>query len=151
VRRRCSRSEVSILPTTIVFYDGVCGLCNRLNRFLLRRDRDARLRFAALQSAVARQLLAAHGLDPSDLDTVYVMAGWRTDTERVLSRSRAVLHALGELGGPWRLLARVGAIVPGPVADVVYRMVARSRYRIFGRFDACQVPPPEWRGRFLDR
>jgi predicted DCC family thiol-disulfide oxidoreductase YuxK len=151
VQCRCGRSEVRIPATTIVFFDGVCGLCNRLNRFLLRRDRDARLRFAALQSPIARQLLAAHGLDPSDLDTVYVMAGWRTDAERVLSRSRAVLYALGELGGPWRVLARAGAIVPRPLADLVYRAAARSRYRLFGRFDACQIPPPEWRERFLNR
>lgn len=138
-------------PTTIVFYDGVCGLCNRLNQFLLRRDRDARIRFAALQSPVARQLLAAHGLDPSDLNTVYVMADWTAESERVLSRSAAVLHALEQLGGSWRALAAVGRLVPRPLADLVYRMVARSRYRIFGRFDACQIPPPEWRERFLDR
>ena len=138
-------------PTTIVFYDGVCGLCNRLNRFLLRRDRDARIRFAALQSPIARQLLAAHGLDSSDLDTVYVMADWTTDSERVLARSRAVLHALGQLGGPWLMLARVGNLVPRPLADIAYRAIARSRYRIFGHYDQCQIPPPEWRDRFLDR
>ena len=137
--------------TTVVFYDGVCGLCNRLNRFLLRRDRDARIRFAALQSPIARQLLAAHGLDPTDLDTVYVMADWTTDAERVLSRSKAVMHALDQLGGSWRAVARVGKLVPRPLADLVYRAVARSRYRIFGRFDACQIPPPEWRKRFLDQ
>ena len=95
-------------PTTVVFYDGVCGLCNRLNQFLLRRDHDARIRFAALQSPIARQLLAAHGLDPADLDTVYVMADWTTAAERVLARSQAVLHALGQLGGPWRALAMAG-------------------------------------------
>jgi predicted DCC family thiol-disulfide oxidoreductase YuxK len=138
-------------PTTIVFYDGVCGLCNRLNPFLLRRDRDARIRFAALQSPIARQLLAAHGLDPSDLDTVYVMADWKTGSERVLARSEAVLHALGQLGGPWRALARVGGVIPRPIADLVYRAVAHSRYRIFGRYDRCQIPPPEWRKRFLDQ
>ena len=138
-------------PTTIVFYDGVCGLCNRLNQFLLRRDRDARIRFAALQSPVARQLLAAHGLDPSDLDTVYVMANWNSGSERVLARSEAVLHALGQLGGPWRALARVGGVIPRPMADLVYRAVARSRYRIFGRYDRCQIPSPEWRKRFLDQ
>jgi predicted DCC family thiol-disulfide oxidoreductase YuxK len=138
-------------PTTIVFYDGVCGLCNRLNQFLLRRDRDALIRFAALQSPIAGQLLAAHGLDPLDLDTVYVMADWTTDSERVLARSRAVLHALSQLGGPWPALARLGSLVPRPLADLVYRAVARSRYRIFGKYDRCQIPPPEWRKRFLDQ
>jgi predicted DCC family thiol-disulfide oxidoreductase YuxK len=69
----------------------------------------------------------------------------------VLARSTAVLHTLGELGGIWRALARVGHLVPRPLADLVYRAVARQRYRIFGRFDRCQIPPPEWRERFLDQ
>jgi predicted DCC family thiol-disulfide oxidoreductase YuxK len=138
-------------PTTVVFYDGVCGLCNRLNQFLLRRDGHARLRFAALQSPVAKALLAAHGRDPSDLDTVYVIADWRSSSERVLARSQAVLHALSQLGGAWRTLARIANLVPRPVADVVYRAVARRRYGLFGQYDRCQIPPPEWRERFLDR
>lgn len=138
-------------PTTVVFYDGVCGLCNRLNQFLLRRDGPARLRFAALQSPVAKDMLAKNGLDPSDLDTVYVIADWRSPSERVLARSQAVLHAVAQLGGTWRTLARIATLVPRPLADVVYRMVARSRYRIFGQDDRCQIPPPEWRERFLDR
>jgi predicted DCC family thiol-disulfide oxidoreductase YuxK len=138
-------------PTTIVFYDGECGLCNRLNQFLLRRDRDARIRFAALQSPIAGQLLAAHGLDPLNLDTVYVVADWTTDSERVLARSRAVLHALSQLGGPWPALAQLGSLVPRPIADLLYRVVARSRYRVFGKYDRCQIPPPEWRKRFLDQ
>ena len=142
---------VTAAPATIVFYDGVCGLCNRLNQFLLRRDHEARIRFAALQSPIARQLLAAHGLNPSDLDTVYVMADWTKDSERVLARSKAVLHALAELGGPWRAVAWLGNLVPRPLADLVYRAIARSRYRIFGRYDRCQIPPPEWRKRFLDQ
>jgi predicted DCC family thiol-disulfide oxidoreductase YuxK len=138
-------------PTTVIFYDGVCGLCNRLNLFLLRRDRHARIRFAALQSAVAKQMLAKHGLDPSDLDTVYVIADWKSPSERVLARSPAVLHALGQLEGGWRVLARIGGLIPRPLADVVYRTVARSRYSLFGQYDRCQIPPPEWRKRFLDQ
>jgi predicted DCC family thiol-disulfide oxidoreductase YuxK len=138
-------------PTTVVFYDGVCGLCNRLNQFLLGRDAEAHIRFAALQSPVAKRLLSRHGIDPSDLDTVYVIADWRSSSERVLARSQAVLHALRQLGGPWRTLARLAGLVPRPLADAVYRAVARSRYAIFGQYDHCQIPPPEWRERFLDQ
>lgn len=137
------------MGTTVVFYDGVCGLCNRLVYFLLRKDRHARLRFAQLQGDLARELLVPRGIDPSDLDTVYVVANWRTPDERALARSRAILHALGQLGGGWRLLAAVARIVPRPLADVAYRLVARVRYRLFGRFDACPLPPPEWRKRML--
>ena len=138
-------------PTTVVLYDGVCGLCNRLNQFLLARDEHARLRFAALQSPTARRLLARYGLDPSDLDTVYVIADWGAPTERVLARSKAVLYALRQLDGSWRVLANIGSLVPGPIADFAYRVVARQRYRIFGRHDHCMVPPADWPERFLDQ
>ena len=138
-------------PTTVVLYDGVCGLCNRLNQFLLPRDEQARLRFAALQSPVARRLLARYGLDPSDLDTVYVIADWGAPTERVLARSKAVIHAVSQLDGSWRVVANIGSLVPGPIADFAYRVVATHRYRIFGRHDHCMVPPADWRERFLDQ
>lgn len=135
---------------TVVFYDGVCGLCNRLNQFLLARDRGQRISFAPLQGPNARARLTRYGFDPADLDTVYVIADWDLPTERVYARSAAVLHALTQLGGRWRALARVGALVPRPLADAAYRLVARHRYRVFGRFDSCVLPKPEWKGRFLD-
>lgn len=135
---------------TLVFFDGVCGLCDRLVQFLLARDRSGRLRFAQLQGALARKTLVPRRIDPADLDTVYVIADWQTPDERVLARSRAVLHAVSQLGGAWRVLATVGGIIPPAMADIVYRLVARSRYRIFGRYDACPLPRPEWRERFID-
>jgi predicted DCC family thiol-disulfide oxidoreductase YuxK len=137
--------------TTLVFYDGVCGLCNRLNRFLLRRDTRQQILFAPLQGALARRTLARHGADASDLDTVYVMADWQSPQERALPRSRGVLHALAQLGGGWAALAALGRVVPRPLADLAYRIVARNRYRVFGRYDACPLPRPEWRSRFVDR
>jgi predicted DCC family thiol-disulfide oxidoreductase YuxK len=136
--------------TTVVFYDGVCGLCDRFVRFLLTRDGAGRLRFAQLQGGLARRELIPLGHDPGDLDSVFVIAGWRTPRQRVLSRSRAVLHALGQLGGFWALLARIAHVVPPVVADVFYRTIARVRYRFFGRFDTCPLPRPEWRDRFLE-
>ena len=136
---------------TVVCYDGICGLCDGFVRFLLQRDRSKRLRFAALQGTTARTLLAAHAVDPTTLDTIYVIAGWRTPSERVLARSAAVLHALGEIDQPWPAFARVASIVPRPIADLTYSAVARIRYRVFGRYDRCPVPPPEWRQSFLDQ
>src|SRR4051812_47258847 len=85
----------------ILFYDGVCGLCNRLNQFVLRRDRGDRFRFAALQSGLAREELGRPGKDPGDLDTVYLL----TDDGRLLDRARAILFILRELGGAWKLTA----------------------------------------------
>ena len=135
---------------TLVFYDGLCGLCSRFVQFLLKRDTNARLSFAALQGDHARRLLVPRGFDPADLDTVFVVADWKGPNERILSRSRAVLHAVSELGGVWAGLSGAARIVPTALADAVYGLVARSRYRIFGRFDTCPLPRPEWRSRFVD-
>lgn len=136
--------------TSVVFYDGVCGLCNRLVRFLLRRDRHGRLLFAPLQGELARSALAEHRADPSDLDTVYVLAHRNSPSQRVLSRSQAVLYALEQLGGGWRLAAKAAGLVPAPLADLLYRVVAKTRYRVFGQMTSCPVPPLEWRDRFLE-
>jgi len=133
---------------TLLFYDGVCGLCDRLVHFLLARDRAGRIRFAQLQGELAKRELSSRGYNPADLDSVFVIADWQSNRPRVLTRSRAVLYALAQLGGPWRLLARIGRVVPAVIADVVYVFIARRRYRLFGRFDACPVPRPEWRNRF---
>jgi predicted DCC family thiol-disulfide oxidoreductase YuxK len=132
----------------LVLYDGVCGLCNRLVRFLLPRDRHDRLRFAALQGELARRALAPHGKDPVDLDTVYVIADWRGPKERLLERGRAISFALGALGGPWRLTAML-RIVPSFLVNAAYRFVAGRRYRWFGRYEACPAPEPRYRDKFL--
>jgi len=136
---------------TLVLYDGVCGLCDRLVHFLLSHDAAGRFRFAALQSDLARELLPRYGIDPGALDTVCVVVGWKTPAERVLVRSSAVLHAVAELGGGWGALARAGRIVPSALADLAYGLVARIRYRVFGRLDACPIPPREFVQRFVDR
>ena len=140
-----------ILPPggPILLYDGVCGLCNRLVRFLVARDRSGHMRFAPLQSGLAAKALTRHGLDRARLDTVYLITQPGTPAERVQSKSRAVLAALRELGGAWRLTG-ILRVVPGPLRDAVYDVVAKIRYRVFGRSDRCELPPPEMRGRFLD-
>lgn len=135
---------------TIVFYDGLCGLCDRFVRFVLPRDRRALLRFAPLQGDLARRELVPAGFDPADLDSVLVLAGAGMPGQRVLARSRAVLHVLRQLGGGWVVVAALGALVPPRAADRLYDAVARRRYRWFGRYDTCPLPRPEWRSRFVD-
>lgn len=106
--------------------------------------------FATLQGELARRTLPAKGHDPADLDTVVVVADWNGAEPRVLSRSRAVLYAVEQLGGAWSVAAVVGRAVPVVLADAIYGWVARRRYRIFGRFDVCPLPRPEWRDRFIE-
>ena len=132
----------------LILFDGVCGLCNRLTRFVIRHDARRRFRFASLQSALAAEILSRYGRDPRDLDTLYVIRRHGTASESLLSRSEAVLFILGELGGVWRL-SRAFRWLPSSLLDVGYRWVARHRYRVFGRYDTCPVPGPRDRDRFL--
>jgi predicted DCC family thiol-disulfide oxidoreductase YuxK len=129
----------------VIFFDGVCGLCNRLVQFVLARDRAARFRFAPLQGSFARRELVPRGGRPEDLDTMVVLTG----EGQLLEKSRAVLFILRELGGVWKLLAAV-RLLPVALTDRVYDLVARSRYRLFGRLDACRVPGPAERARFIE-
>ena len=134
----------------IILYDGVCGLCNRLVQFLLKHDTQERLRFASLQSEFAERVLARHGIDPKDLDTVQVVVNYERPEERVLGRSDAILRAGAELGTPWNVLATIARIVPRALRDVVYRFVARNRYHVFGKSETCMLPDPNQQHRFLD-
>jgi predicted DCC family thiol-disulfide oxidoreductase YuxK len=133
----------------ILLYDGVCGLCNRLVQFLLKHDKHDRFRFASLQSAFAAPLLKRHGADPHDLDTVYVVIDYDRPTERLLARSDAILFLAAHLGGIWKL-ATVGRALPKTLRDAMYRMVARNRYRVFGKQESCMLPEPSHRQKFLD-
>ena len=134
----------------IILYDGVCGLCNSLVQFLLKHDKSGRLRFASLQSDFAEKVLSRHGIDAKDLDTVHVVENYDQLGERVLQRSDAVLRAARELGGLWGASASVARVVPRGLRDLVYRFVATNRYRMFGKYDACMLPDPNQRSRFLD-
>jgi predicted DCC family thiol-disulfide oxidoreductase YuxK len=134
----------------IIVYDGVCGLCNRLVQFLLKRDKQGRLRFASLQSDFAAKVLQRHGIDPKDLDTLHVIENYEQPGERVLQRSDAILRAGRELGGFWSASAAATKVIPRALRDVIYRFVARNRYRVFGKYDTCMLPEPNQRSRFLD-
>lgn len=139
-------SDLSAHP--IVFYDGVCGLCDRSVQFILRHDSARRFRFAALQSNFARLVLERHGRDLRDLDTMYVVRDAGTAKERLLAKSDAVLAVLDQLG--WRRLAAVARTLPRALRDRIYRLVVRNRYRWFGRYEQCTLPPTDVRERFVD-
>jgi predicted DCC family thiol-disulfide oxidoreductase YuxK len=137
-------------PNPIVLYDGVCGLCNRLVQFLLKHDYNDRFRFASLQSEFTSALLVRHGLNPHDLDTVYVVKHFGLPDEALLARSDAILFMLVTLGGIWKL-GGVGRVLPRGLRDFVYKIVARNRYRVFGKHESCMLPEPKHRAKFLDQ
>ena len=133
----------------IVLYDGVCGLCNRLVQLILKRDVHDRFRFASLQSEFAEKLLKRHGADSRDLDTFYLVINHGIPSERVLMRSDAILAVVSTLGGLWKV-AGIGALLPRVLRDGMYRIVARNRYRVFGKHESCMLPSAEHRAKFLD-
>ncbi len=134
----------------ILLYDGVCGLCNRLVQFSLKRDANQRLRFASLQSHFAGDLLQRHDLDSRDLDTVYFVENCGCPDEWLASRSDAVISVLRLIGGSWAVAAALLRIIPRTIRDWGYGIIARNRYRIFGKSDSCPLPDPRDRHRFLD-
>ena len=146
-------SEFNSVPDShpIVLYDGVCGLCNRLVRFILKRDRKDRFRFAALQRTFARAILERHGLDPEALDTFHIVFDYGASTELVLARDEGVAAVLDELGGVWRLWGNLFCIFPSGIRKWQYNLIARNRYGIFGKYQACPLPDPKVRHKFLDQ
>jgi predicted DCC family thiol-disulfide oxidoreductase YuxK len=137
----------------LVIYDGVCGFCNWSVRWCLTRDRNDRLRFVPSDSPKVARLLARHGLDPAiatgSSGTLLVAQSLDCPAERVLIRSDAVLTILQQLPSPWPGFAAILRIIPRSLRDLGYRLVARFRYRIWGRLDACPIPTVEERARFL--
>jgi predicted DCC family thiol-disulfide oxidoreductase YuxK len=129
-------------PQAVILFDGPCHLCQRSVRFVLARDRRGVFSFAPLQSPAARRLLGS--VAPDRPETVVLVDGGG-----VYTRSDAVLRILARLGWPWRLLT-IFRIVPRPLRDSAYTLVARRRYRWFGRSATCPLPDPKDAGRFLD-
>lgn len=128
----------------VVFFDGVCNLCNSSVNFLIDRDPQARFQFASLQSYLAGEILPSHEIDPTKVDSIAFLVNGR-----VYQRSRAVLEIARRMRRLWPLMY-VFVIVPGFIRDMVYNWIARNRYRWFGRTDSCRMPTPELRARFLD-
>jgi predicted DCC family thiol-disulfide oxidoreductase YuxK len=133
----------------LVLYDGVCGLCSRLTHFLLTHDHRAVFVYASLQSATGRATVQRFGGNPDELASFYVIADHRSDQARILGRSRAALFVARELGWPWRAAVLL-RVLPPALLNLIYDLVARTRYRLFGRLDHCIIPRPEFRHRFID-
>ncbi len=129
----------------VVFFDGVCALCHGSVSFFLRRDRRRVLSFAPLQGETFAALDA--GLEDG-LDSMVYVRGYGTDRREVSVRSEAVLRILRDLGGFWRIVSWL-RIVPRPLRDAVYDLVARHRYRWFGRYDECRLPTPRQKEQLL--
>lgn len=128
-------------PPLVLYFDGVCGLCNGVVDWLISKDANAMIRYAMLQGETARKHLPEKVIQ--DLSTVVFVAGGE-----IHLRSSAVIEATAHLGGIWRVV-RVLKLIPRPLRDAVYRAVAQNRYRWFGKKESCRIPSPSERARFL--
>lgn len=156
---------------TIVLFDGVCNLCNSTVQFIIRHDPLGQFQFASQQSEIGQKLLAKHGIQTAQAlaDSVVVIEGdtaWLEtegasptkptsdnvaglEEEKIWLESDAALQILYRLGGFWSLFAGL-KIIPKPLRDWVYRLIAQNRYRLFGQRQSCMIPTPEHKKRFLD-
>ncbi len=131
----------------IILFDGVCNLCNSAVQWVIERDKEERFYFASLQSDAARreleELMGAEEIDALP-DSIVLL-----DSEGAHTRSAAALRIARGLGSPYSLL-RLGVVLPRPIRDALYDLIARHRYRWFGRRDTCMTPTPDLAARFLD-
>ncbi|HWA33415.1 MAG TPA: thiol-disulfide oxidoreductase DCC family protein [Cyclobacteriaceae bacterium] len=128
---------------SIIMFDGVCNLCNWFVNFIIARDKKNRFQFGSLQSAVVIDLLRRHDFLTSDLSTVILL-----ENEKLYYQSTAVLRILRMLGGVWSLMY-VFIVLPKPLRDFMYNLIARHRYKLFGRQDTCMIPTPELKAKFV--
>ena len=127
----------------VVLFDGVCNFCNASINFVIEHDSSGYFRFAPLQSEIGEKLTAKYGIDRIETDSVVLV-----ENGKVYTHSDAALGIARHLNGVWSW-AYALRVVPRPLRDLVYRLVARNRYRLFGRREACMIPTPEIRARFL--
>lgn len=127
----------------IVLFDGVCNFCNSSVNLIIERDKAGYFMFAPLQSEIGEELIAKHGIDPAETDSVILV-----EDGKAYLHSTAALRIARRLGGIWSWGYAL-IVIPRPIRDLGYKLFARFRYRIFGRQDACMMPTPEVRARFL--
>ncbi len=127
----------------IVLFDGVCNLCNGSVQWLIAHDPLSKLRFASLQSDFGQNILKKNNLHTVDFNSFILVEG-----EKIWFKSDAALRVVGHLGGAWAWL-RILQIVPTFIRNFFYDIIAKNRYRWFGKQESCWLPTPELRARFL--
>ena len=129
VKRR--QTGTMINNENILLFDGFCNLCSRLVNFIIKRDKKAKFLFVSLQSASGQSLLKKFGLPTDDFDSVVYIR-----SDKYFLKSSAILHILKEMGGIWKLFF-IFIIIPNFIRDLIYKIIAKTRYKIFGRHDSC--------------
>lgn len=135
----------------IIFYDGVCGLCNSFVKFVLANTQeDSRYYFASLQSEFAKEKLAEYDIDALDLDSISVLTSYESNDCKALRKSDAVIFIMRKMKTPFPFLAAITSILPKPVRDFGYTCVAKIRYKIFGKYETCMLPNSKDAEKFIE-
>ncbi|MBD1261343.1 thiol-disulfide oxidoreductase DCC family protein [Maribacter polysiphoniae] len=132
-------------PKKIVLFDGVCNLCNRSIQFIIRHDKKDEFRFATLQGDLGKQLVKERHIDTDTVDSIILIE----PGVAYYTKSTAALKIGTSFGGAWKLLT-VLELIPSSLSDIVYDFVARNRYQWYGKMDACMIPTPELKAKFLE-
>ena len=127
----------------IILFDGVCNLCNSSVNFIIDRDKKNIFKFAALQSESGQKLLDKFGLNQNDFDSVVLV-----DENKFYSKSTAALKIVKEFPSLWKALY-VFIVIPVPIRNFFYDLIAKNRYRWFGKKDSCRMPSPELKNKFI--
>ncbi len=127
----------------IILFDGICNFCNSAINFVLKKDKTKSIKFAALQSEAGKEIVQQFGLPPNDMRSFLLI-----EDGKVYSRSAAALKVCRYLTGAWPLCYAF-IIIPAFIRNAVYDLIARNRYRWFGKKDECMIPTPDMRARFL--
>ncbi len=128
----------------IILFDGVCNLCNSTVQFLIKHDKKDVFRFVALQSDLGQQIMAYIGIDTSKVDSIIVYEPGKA----YFYKAEAALEIASAIGGVYSLLA-VFKVVPKSISNAVYDYIARNRYKWYGKKEACMLPTPEIKAKFL--
>lgn len=126
-----------------VLFDGVCNFCNASINFVIDRDKKGVFKFAALQSDIGQEILKKYGLKQTNFDSIIL-----EKEGKIYQKSDAALEIVRNMDGLWKVFY-IFKIIPSFLRNPVYNLIAKNRYRIFGRTDACRIPTPELKARFL--
>ncbi|HKP32779.1 MAG TPA: thiol-disulfide oxidoreductase DCC family protein [Chitinophagaceae bacterium] len=132
-----------MLKEKIILFDGVCNLCNKSVQFVIRRDKEKKFKFASLQSQFGQKVLEQFNLPKNKFNSFILL-----DSDRIYTRSTGALRMLSQLKG-WKWAGYLN-IIPSFIRDGVYNLVSKYRYNWFGKRDACMIPTPELKDRFID-
>jgi predicted DCC family thiol-disulfide oxidoreductase YuxK len=136
--------EVNDIQHPVILFDGFCNLCSGLVQFVIKRDKRSVFQFASLQSSIGQTILKNYRLPLSDFNTFVLL-----QNEKIYTKSTAALMVAKHLAAPWPVLY-LFIIIPAFIRNSLYNIVARNRYKWFGKKENCFLPSPDWKVRFLD-